>query len=104
MQPHTASCRQQCAEFAAHPEGEKGGGQVPVKVGADSRDIGAIAGDIHAASLVGCVERHVDRVQEQVSNGEHIICDVEGRPVLDADTGLNGVHSASQPAGSVALQ
>lgn len=79
-------------------------GQVPVKVGVDSRDIGAVAGDIHAASLVGCVERHVDRVQEQVSNGEHIIRDVEGCPVLDADAGLDGVHSASQPTGSVGLQ
>ncbi len=44
---------------------------VPVKVGVDSSGIGSIAGDTHAAALVGHVERHVDGVEESIPNGEH---------------------------------
>lgn len=75
----------------------------PVKVGVDCCDIGSIAGDIHAASLIGGVQRHVHHVEEQISNGEEIVGDIQGGPILNADAGLDGVHSPSQSTGTIAL-
>jgi len=65
------------------------GQRIPVKVGVDSSHIGSIASDIHAAALIGSVELHVDSVEEQIPNGEHIICNIEGCSVLNADTRLD---------------
>ena len=78
--------------------------RIPVKAGVDGSHIGSIAGDIHAATLVGSVERHADSVQEQIPNGEHIICNIQGYSVLNADTGLDGVNGAAKLASTVGLQ
>ena len=78
--------------------------RIPVKVGVDSSHIGSIACDIHAATLVGCVQRHVNSVEEQIPYGEHIICNIEGCSVLDADTGLDGVDGAAKLTSTVGLQ
>ena len=78
--------------------------RIPVKVGVDSSHIGSVACDVHAATLVGCVEGHVNSVEQQIPNGEHIICNIEGCSVLNADTGLDGVDGAAKLASTIGLQ
>ena len=76
----------------------------PVKVGIDSSHVCSIPSDVHAAPLPSSVHRHVDQVHEQVPNGEDIVRHIEGRPVLNADAGLDGVNGSAMLHSCVALQ